>query len=67
MKLNQVWTVAYDGTPMMDGPQVIRQGEFASRELADGALLIVSSRSKQAPKKNLRIETRMVSDWVEEK
>ena len=67
MKLTQVWTVAYDGDPMMDGPQVIRQGEFTSRELVSQAIVIVAARSARAPKKNLRIETRMVSDWVEEK
>lgn len=65
METQQVWCVAYDDDkPRMDGSHgVIHMGEWTSREEAGRAYLVVAQRSRQAPKKNLRIETRFVSEW----
>lgn len=61
----QTWCVAYDDpTPRMDGPASIRVGRFHSLTAAQQALALVESRSRQAPKRNLRVETRWVTPWV---
>jgi len=67
VKLIQVWCVRYDGDPRMDGShEAIRTHEVLSRDLAISMRELMLTRSVQAPKPNLRIETRMVSDWEEE-
>ena len=64
MSVHQVWCVAYqDDVPYMDGPRTIRVGECASLEAAEANLKIVQSRSGNAPKQDLRIETRSVGEW----
>lgn len=64
--LRQIWCVAYDSdTPNMDGSHnAVRMSEVASLESAEAALRIVADRSLRAPKRNLRIETRFVTDWT---
>jgi len=64
--LRQVWCVAYDSdTPNMDGSHnAVRMHEVPSLDAVQAALRIVEERSLRAPKRNLRIETRMVSDWT---
>jgi hypothetical protein len=61
----QVWCAAYDSdTPNMDGtPTVIRMAEQSSEVVARGHLALMQARSEQAPKRNLRVETRFVTDW----
>lgn len=59
-----VWTVAYDGEPKMGGGHhTIRQGEFRCREDAEYAFSVMTSRSGRAPKPNMRIESRTVTEW----
>jgi hypothetical protein len=40
--------------------------EYYRREHAEQALELAQQRSKHEPKKNLRIETRMVTEWMED-
>lgn len=62
----QVWCVVYDGDPRMDGShEAIRTHEVRSVHLATAMREVIESRSLNAPKSNLRIETRFVSEWVE--
>lgn len=62
----QVWAVVYDGdTPHMDGTHpAIRMAEQDDLERAEAALAVVQARSLRAPKRNLRIETRFVTEWA---
>jgi hypothetical protein len=64
--LRQVWAVVYDSdTPFMDGThQPLRMAE-QTRKQAERNLDVVRARSVRAPKRNLRIETRFVSEWEE--
>lgn len=61
---HQVWCVAYDGSLTMEGPQRIRTGSWKTLAEAQQALEVVKSRSHYAPKANLSIETRFVSEWI---
>lgn len=63
--ISRVYVIAYDGEPSMSGAPHRQQvsSEFASLSVAEHALKIVAARSKHAPKPNLRIETRTVSEW----
>lgn len=64
--LRQMWCVAYDSdTPNMDGSHnPVRMHEVASLESAQAALQIVRDRSLRAPKRDLRIETRFVTEYA---
>lgn len=65
--MRQVWCVAYeDEHPHMDGPKMIRMGEFLSLERAEEALHLLQTRSVRAPKRDEHIETRFVSEWSRE-
>lgn len=60
----QVWCVVYDSeTPMMDGSHPPLRMADQSREQAKRNYDVVLSRSKNAPKRNLRIETRFVTPY----
>ncbi len=63
--LRQVWSVVYDSdTPYMDGThQPLRMAE-QTLEQAERNFEVVRSRSRYAPKRDLRIETRFVSEWT---
>lgn len=65
--LRRVWCVVYDSdTPRMDGSHdPCCMTERSSREIAERDLRTISVRSARSsnPKRNLRIETRLVSDW----
>ena len=65
-ELRQVWCVAYDDdVPRMDGSHnTLRTREVGALEEAQEHLRILADRSLRAPKKNVRIETRFVTDWV---
>lgn len=62
--MHQVWCAAYDSDePSMDGvPRVVRMAEVPLAT-AEKHLEIMQDRSVRAPKRNLRIETRFVSEW----
>lgn len=64
-ELRQVWAVVYDSdTPYMDGThQPLRMAE-QDFETAQRNFAVVQERSARAPKRNLRIETRFVTEWV---
>lgn len=47
----------------LDGPHTIHMGEFTKKSQADYALQLTRDRSKRAPKRNLRIQRRLVSEW----
>jgi hypothetical protein len=61
-----VYTVAWDGEPSMSGPPHRHgMGEFQTLERARDALRVVRGRTERAPKPNLRIERRYVTEWEE--
>lgn len=61
----QVWCVAYDSdTPSMDGTHPPQRMAEQTLEQAERNLGVLRSRSR-APKRNLRIETRWVTEWEE--
>lgn len=62
--LRQVWCVVYDNdTPSMDGkPTPIRMSD-QPLDWAQRNYDVVVARSARSPKRNLRIETRFVSDY----
>lgn len=66
-ELRQVWAVVWDSdTPFMDGSHPpIRMAE-QDREQAQTNLDVVRARSANSPKRNLRIETRFVTEWEEQ-
>lgn len=60
------YTIAWDGEPKMGGGNHRQQmGTFHNVDEARAAFKLVESRSKHAPKPNLRIERRQVTEWVE--
>lgn len=62
--MKRVWCIAYEGpTPSMSGPFTTRMGEWTIKDDADKALDIVRRRSERSPKKNLRVQSRTVSEW----
>ena len=65
--LRQVWCVVYDSdTPFMDGTHPPCRMAEQSHEQAETNLRFMQERSVRAPKRNLRIETRFVTEWVTE-
>lgn len=65
MNLRQVWSVVYDSdTPFMDGRHPPLRMAEQTLEEAERNLRVILSRSAQSPKRNLRIETRFVSEWM---
>lgn len=63
--LRQVWCVVYDSdTPFMDGTHPPLRMADQSLEQAERNLEVMQSRPARAPKRNLRIETRFVSEWT---
>lgn len=63
--LRQVWCVVYDSpNPSMDGePHPIRMAD-QRYEIAVRNFEFMQRKQRFAPKKNLRIETRWVSDYT---
>jgi hypothetical protein len=63
--LRQVWCVAYDSSnPSMDGrPTPIRMAD-QDYEIAVRNYEFMQRRQRVTPKRNLRIETRWVSDYT---
>jgi hypothetical protein len=58
----QVWSVVYDSdNPSMDGPVPLRMAE-QDRKIAERNLALL--RSSYTPKRNLRLETRFVTEWL---
>jgi len=64
MDLKQVWCVVYDSDiPTMDGSVTPIRMADQPYDWAVRNLTVVKSRSLKNPKKNLRIETRFVSEY----
>lgn len=62
--MKRVWCVAWqDITPHMDGPKTQRTQEWDDEDTAKNAFRVLKERSARAPRKDLRIETRMVEEW----
>lgn len=60
----QVWAVTYDSdTPMMDGSHPPIRMADQPLEWAQRNYDLMVTRSARSPKRNLRIETRFVSDY----
>lgn len=65
MPVHRVWALAYDGDPRMDGSHERRQlAERTSLDQVQKHLENLRSRGGERLYHNLRIETRMVTDWV---
>jgi hypothetical protein len=65
--MKQVWSIVYESpTPSIEGPVLIRQGEWQTRKEAEQAIKIVEARSERSPKKNLHIQTRHVTQWTDD-
>ena len=63
--LQQVWCVVYDSpTPLMDGTHPPLRMAEQSLEQAERNYMFLLRQERVAPKRNLRIETRFVTEWT---
>lgn len=61
----RVWCVVYDSpTPNMDGSATPLRMAEQSREQAERNYAFMLRQERVAPKRNLRIETRLVTEWT---